>query len=95
MACPHVSGGAALILEANPSMKSSAVLQQMLDDAYLNVLSDLRFGDALMEHVVLPGFPKLAPASPVRNKNRRRLHATMMRGCGTWSASSRFAKQRA
>merc|ERR1719512_671728 len=32
MACPHVSGGAALILEANPSMKSSAVLQQLLDD---------------------------------------------------------------
>merc|ERR1719410_2003478 len=45
MACPHVSGGAALILEANPSMKSSAVLQQMLDDAYLNVLTDLKFGD--------------------------------------------------
>merc|ERR1719480_85727 len=45
MACPHVSGGAALVLEANPSMKSSAVLQQLLDDAYLNVLSDLKFGD--------------------------------------------------
>merc|ERR1719297_788471 len=24
MACPHVSGGAALVLEANPTMKSSA-----------------------------------------------------------------------
>jgi len=45
MACPHVSGGAALVLEANPSMKSSAVLQQLLDDAYLNVLSGLRAGD--------------------------------------------------
>jgi len=45
MACPHVSGGAALVLEANPSMKASAVLQQLLDDAYLNVLSDLKFGD--------------------------------------------------
>merc|ERR1719297_498370 len=45
MACPHVSGGAALVLEANPSMKSSAVLQQLLDDAYLNVLTDLKFGD--------------------------------------------------
>merc|ERR1740123_1468216 len=30
MACPHVSGGAALVLEANPSMKSSAVLQELL-----------------------------------------------------------------
>jgi len=45
MACPHVSGGAALVLSANPTMKSSAVLQQLLDDAYLNVLSDLKFGD--------------------------------------------------
>merc|ERR1719189_1422395 len=26
-------------------MKASAVLQQLLDDAYLNVLSDLKFGD--------------------------------------------------
>jgi len=45
MACPHVAGGAALVLEANPSAKSSAVLQQLLDDAYLNVLSDLKSGD--------------------------------------------------
>merc|ERR1719346_455369 len=26
-------------------MKASAVLQQLLDDAYLNVLTDLKFGD--------------------------------------------------
>jgi len=45
MACPHVSGGAALVLEANPSMKASAVLQQLLDDAYLNALSGLKTGD--------------------------------------------------
>jgi len=45
MACPHVSGGAALLLQANPTMKSSAVVQQLLDDAYLNVLSDLKYGD--------------------------------------------------
>merc|ERR1719213_1320647 len=45
MACPHVSGGAALVLEADPSLKASAVLQQLLDDAYLNVLTDLKFGD--------------------------------------------------
>merc|ERR1719210_2581561 len=28
MACPHVSGGAAIVLSGNPSMKSSAVLQE-------------------------------------------------------------------
>ena len=33
--------GAALVLAANPLMKSSAVLQQLLDDASMNVLSDL------------------------------------------------------
>merc|ERR1712088_672380 len=43
MACPHVSGAAALVLEADPTKKASAVLQQLLDDAYLNVLSDLKF----------------------------------------------------
>merc|ERR1719394_1506194 len=31
MACPHVSGGAALILEADPNKKSAAVLQELLD----------------------------------------------------------------
>merc|ERR1719336_3012117 len=45
MACPHVAGGAALILEANPSMKSSAVLAELLDTATLNAISDLRAGD--------------------------------------------------
>merc|ERR1711963_822656 len=36
MACPHVSGAAALVLSGNPTMKSSAVLGEMLDIAYLN-----------------------------------------------------------
>jgi len=45
MACPHVSGGAALVLEANPSMKSSAVLQELLGNAVMNALSGLRAGD--------------------------------------------------
>merc|ERR1719323_1863693 len=45
MACPHVSGGAAIVLAGNPSMKSSAVLQELLDTAYLNVITDLKAGD--------------------------------------------------
>merc|ERR1719330_881465 len=45
MACPHVSGGAALVLEANPSMKSSAVLQELLGNAVMNALSGLMAGD--------------------------------------------------
>merc|ERR1712186_254327 len=42
MACPHVSGGAALVLEANPSKKSSAVLQELLGTAVRDVLTGLR-----------------------------------------------------
>jgi len=45
MACPHVSGGAALILEADPSKKSSAVLQELLGNAVRDAISDLRSGD--------------------------------------------------
>jgi len=44
-AAPHVSGAAALILSAAPTKTASDVMQQLLDDAYLHVLSDLRFGD--------------------------------------------------
>merc|ERR1719414_2348554 len=73
MACPHVSGGAALVLEANPSMKASAVLQQLLDDAYLNVLSDLKFGDTNALLCVAEGgapptpTPQPTPAPPPGN----------------------------
>merc|ERR1719512_17515 len=45
MACPHVAGGAALVLEANPSMKASAVLTELLGSAVRDAISDLRSGD--------------------------------------------------
>merc|ERR1719414_112792 len=45
MACPHVSGAAAIMLSGNPTMKSSAIIAEMLDTAYLNVISGLRTGD--------------------------------------------------
>jgi len=45
MACPHVSGAAALVLEADPSMKSTAVLQELLASSERDVLSGLRTGD--------------------------------------------------
>ena len=45
MACPHVSGGAAFILEADPTKKSSAVIQKLLNTPYLNVVSDFKAGD--------------------------------------------------
>jgi len=45
MACPHVAGAAALVLEADPTKKSSAVLQELLGTAFRDVLSDLKSGD--------------------------------------------------
>merc|ERR1719210_2707855 len=41
MACPHVSGAAAIILQESPSMKASAVLQKMQDTSYLDGISGL------------------------------------------------------
>merc|ERR1719277_2832602 len=45
MACPHVSGGAALVLEANPSMKASAVLAELTETAVKGALSGLKSSD--------------------------------------------------
>merc|ERR1719195_243610 len=45
MACPHVSGAAALVLEADPSKKSSAVLQELLDTAAWDEIYGLNHGD--------------------------------------------------
>merc|ERR1719245_617371 len=39
MACPHVSGAAAIIQSGSPSIKPSAVLREMLAGAYKNVLT--------------------------------------------------------
>jgi len=73
MACPHVSGAAALVLAADPTKKASAVLEQLLDDAYLNVLSDLKFGDTNALLCVAEGgapptpTPQPTPAPPPGN----------------------------
>merc|ERR1712087_926054 len=65
MACPHVSGAAALVLEADPSKKSSAVLQELLSTAALNVITGLRSGDTNALLYVgeggAPPTPTLAP----------------------------------
>jgi len=45
MACPHVSGAAALVLGVDPSKNSAKVLEDMLDNAARDVISGLRTGD--------------------------------------------------
>jgi len=66
MACPHVSGGAALVLGANPNQKPSAVLAKLLDDAYMNELTGLKRGDTNALLCVAEGGAPPGPApSPV------------------------------
>merc|ERR1712087_486381 len=45
MACPHVSGAAALVLEADPSMKASAVLAELTETAVKGALCGLKSDD--------------------------------------------------
>lgn len=45
MACPHVSGAAALALQANPGLSSSSVLRRMYDVSESGKISGLRTGD--------------------------------------------------
>jgi len=45
MACPHVSGAAALVLGADNSKSPQKVLSDLLDDATQNAISDLKSGD--------------------------------------------------
>lgn len=62
MACPHVSGGAALILEANPSTSPSNVLGKMLDTAATNFITGLSAADVNKQLYVGAGGPPPSPA---------------------------------
>merc|ERR1711920_612087 len=48
-ACPHVSGGAALLLERNPTWNYAEVLEKLLADARINSITDLQRGDTNAE----------------------------------------------
>merc|ERR1719225_1023923 len=62
MACPHVSGAAALVLGADPSKNPAKVLQELLDNAALDTISDLKAGDTnAMLYVGAGGAPPTPP----------------------------------
>jgi len=61
MACPHVSGAAAIVFDTDPSKSSSAVLAEMLDNAVLNALTGLRTGDTNALLYVGAGGPPPTP----------------------------------
>merc|ERR1719203_881358 len=68
MACPHVSGAAALVLKTKPAAKSPEVLQDLLANAVTNGIDGLRSGDVNKLLYVGEGGPPPTPApapSPV------------------------------
>jgi len=69
MACPHVSGAAALTLEADPTMKPSAVLRELLAKAALNRIRGLWAEDTNAQvYIGADGPPPSAapiPAQPI------------------------------
>jgi len=64
MACPHVSGAAALVLGVDPSKNSAKVLQELMDNAIMNTVTDLRVGDTNALLYVGEGGPPPSPATP-------------------------------
>merc|ERR1719195_938659 len=67
MACPHVSGGAALVLERNPSFLAPKVLEELLNTARTDEISGLFGTDTNKELFVGEGGapqPVPTPAPP-------------------------------
>merc|ERR1719343_272677 len=69
MACPHVSGAAALVLDAEPSKSSAKVLSELLSTAAIGYITGLKSGDtnALLyvgEGGASPAPPTEPPACP-------------------------------
>lgn len=67
MACPHVAGGAALILEQNPEYLAEQVLEKLLNKAATNYITDLQADDInkmLYVAADAPPPPGNVPAQP-------------------------------
>lgn len=45
MACPHVAGGAALVLETHPKFSSEQVIEKLLANGAQNYITDLKWDD--------------------------------------------------
>jgi len=84
MACPHVSGAAALVLAAEPGKSSSQVLTDLISTATMNVLADLRGSPNALLNVV--GVGSSATSDCTDSKNSCRYWA----GKGYCSTSSQY-----
>lgn len=65
MACPHVSGGAAIVLQANPSMNSPGVLGELQSNGEANAISGLFSADTNVLLFVGAGGGSPSPPTPV------------------------------
>jgi len=65
MACPHVSGGAALLLAANPSLKYNEILDSMLESSRKGLISGLMPDDP-DEFLWVSDSPAPAPPPPAQ-----------------------------
>jgi len=65
MACPHVSGAAALLLEQDQSLKSAGILSALLKNAVMNGISGLLSGDTnALLYVGVGGPPPTSAPAP-------------------------------
>merc|ERR1712127_851372 len=67
MACPHVAGAAAMMLERNPDFRSEQVLEKLLAKSATNYITDLKQGDVnklLYVAADAPPPPGNVPAEP-------------------------------
>jgi len=62
MACPHVAGAAALLMEGDHTLSPADVLQTLQDGAVTDGISDMRFGDTNKLLYVGAGGPPPTPA---------------------------------
>lgn len=64
MACPHVSGAVALVLQQDGSLKSPGVLAELLNKAERGAISDLKNGDTNALLFVGEGAPPVPAPTP-------------------------------
>lgn len=62
MACPHVSGGVALLLENSPGLSPDEVLERLIDDSVRDAVKDLKCGDVNFLLHVGAGIPPVTDA---------------------------------
>jgi len=71
MACPHVSGASALLLESSKGLKSAQIISKLVDNAISNALTGLKSGD-VNKLLWVGASAAPSPPAPVTRRRRRR-----------------------